>query len=291
MMKRKFTVVLLLAFCMSLLAAGCGGNGNDQQAAGDANGAPEGDGSWQRVVDAGKITAGLDDQYEPMGFRDEDGNLTGFDIEMAAAISEKIGVPIEFVPSDWNGIVPSLISKKFDTIISGMNAWADRRAEADFVLYGIADQVILVPADFDDEAALNEQGLEYFLDKKVGTQAGSTGYKNIMTHEGFVEGQNLLTYATFPQVVMDVKSGRLDGMVVDSFGVPTIIADGELKQAGEPVYDLNEGKDAAYIGIACRKEDKELQEKLQQAVDELIADGTISELSMKWIGVDITEGM
>lgn len=291
-MKRKLTTLLLLAFCVSIFAVGCGGGG--QQAANEPQQQEEevtGDGSWERAVEAGKITAGLDDAYPPMGYRDEDtGELIGFDIEMAAAISEKIGVPIEFVPADWNSIVPSILSGKFDLIISGMNAWPERKEQVDFVCYGIATQVIVVPESFSDDEAVMEQGIGYFLDKQLGGQLGSTGAKNAISH-GFVDGGNLRTYATFPQAMLDMQAGRLDAVIIDSFGAGELLKEGGYKLVGEAVWEEGASKDAAYIGIAVRKEDKELQEKLQQAVDELLEDGTLSELSMKWIGADITEGM
>lgn len=294
-MKKKLAMLLLLVFGATMVLAGCGGNNNGQnQQATQGNNQQgeqqtEGDGSWQRVQDAGVIRVGLDDAYEPMGFHDpETDELTGFDIEMAKMIGEKLGIEFEFVPYDWNGIVPGLQSGHFDVIISGMNMWASRKEQVDFVPYGIASQVIVVRSDYEDADSIKT--IEDLKDKTVGSQTGSTGAKNVTSY-GFEDGKNLLTYAQFPAAVLDLQSGRLDAIVIDNFGAATVVANGEYKIVGEPVEEKGADDDAAKIGIAVRKEDKELQEKLQGAVNELLSDGSLKALSEKWIGIDITEGV
>ena len=295
-MKKKLAMLLLLVFGATMVLAGCGGNnngqnqqatqGNTQQ---DEQQQTEGDGSWQRVQDAGVIRVGLDDAYEPMGFHDpETDELTGFEIEMAKMIGEKLGIEFEFVPYDWNGIVPGLQSGHFDVIISGMNMWASRKEQVDFVPYGIASQVIVVRSYYEDADSIKT--IEDLKDKTVGSQTGSTGAKNVTSY-GFEDGKNLLTYAQFPAAVLDLQSGRLDAIVIDNFGAATVVANGEYKIVGEPVEEKGADDDAAKIGIAVRKEDKELQEKLQGAVNELLSDGSLKALSEKWIGIDITEGV
>lgn len=128
-MKKK-AMLLLMVFSMTMVLAGCGSKA-DQPAQAPQGDAPkqeeqqtQGDGSWDRVKEAGVIKVGLDDSYEPMGFHDPDTNeLTGFDIDMANMIGEELGVKFEFVPYDWNSIVLGLNSGHFDVIISGMNMW------------------------------------------------------------------------------------------------------------------------------------------------------------------------
>ncbi len=294
-MKKKLAMLLLLVFGATMVLAGCGGNNNGQnQQAAQGNNQQgeqqtEGDGSWQRVQDAGVIRVGLDDSYEPMGFHDpETDELTGFDIEMAKMIGEKLGIEFEFVPYDWNGIVPGLQSGHFDVIISGMNMWPERKEQVDFVPYGIASQVIVVRSDYEDADSIKT--IEDLKGKTIGSQTGSTGAKAAMSYD-FKDGEDLLCYAQFPAAILDLQSGRLDAVIIDNFGAATVIANGEYKIVGEPVIEKGADADTAKIGIAVRKEDKELQEKLQGAVDELLSDGSLKGLSEKWIGLDITEGV
>lgn len=283
-MKKKLAALLLLVFSLSVGLVGCGSKTVDP--AKDAEPVATEDGSWERVQKAGKITVGLDDSYKPMGFRDETtGEIVGFDIDMAKAIGEKLEIEFEFVPADWNAIVTSLLSGKFDCIISGMNMWPERVEQADFVAYGVASQNIVMKAD--NPMIKDVTGVDFFTDKKLGSQLGSTGAK-VVTEMGYEMDKNLFLYKAFPDCTLDLDNGRLDAMIMDSFAAEDLVKEGKYVIVGDAI-----GGDtsSAKIGIAFNPKDKELQAKIQGAVDELIADGTLSELSKKWIGSDITEGL
>lgn len=285
---KKIKALLAILLMASLVLAGCGGNNKVEEKKITWEATVSGDGSLERVQKAGKLTIGLDDSYPPMGFRDPATNeIIGFDIDMAKLIGEKLGVEIELVPSDWNAIVPSLQTEKFDVIVSGMNMWDERIKEVNFVPYGEADQYIIVRAD--SEFAKGEYGLEDFKSKKIGTQLGSTAAKDLMGM-GFAEGKNLTLYKTFPEITLDLDNGRIDALAIDSFGAGELIKSGNYKKllTMEASKDGEKGQAASKIGIAVRKTDGDLQRAIQKAVDELIADGSLGELSNKWIGSDIT---
>lgn len=285
---KKIKALLAILLMASLVLAGCGGNNKVEEKKITWEATVSGDGSLERVQKAGKLTIGLDDSYPPMGFRDPATNeIIGFDIDMAKLIGEKLGVEVELVPSDWNAIVPSLQTEKFDVIVSGMNMWDERIKEVNFVPYGEADQYIIVRAD--SEFAKGEYRLEDFKSKKIGTQLGSTAAKDLMGM-GFAEGKNLTLYKTFPEITLDLDNGRIDALAIDSFGAGELIKSGNYKKllTMEASKDGEKGQAASKIGIAVRKTDGDLQRAIQKAVDELIADGSLGELSNKWIGSDIT---
>lgn len=285
---KKIKALLAILLMASLVLAGCGGNNKVEEKKITWEATVSGDGSLERVQKAGKLTIGLDDSYPPMGFRDPATNeIIGFDIDMAKLIGEKLGVEVELVPSDWNAIVPSLQTEKFDVIVSGMNMWDERIKEVNFVPYGEADQYIIVRAD--SEFAKGEYKLEDFKSKKIGTQLGSTAAKDLMGM-GFAEGKNLTLYKTFPEITLDLDNGRIDALAIDSFGAGELIKSGNYKKllTMEASKDGEKGQAASKIGIAVRKTDGDLQRAIQKAVDELIADGSLGELSNKWIGSDIT---
>lgn len=250
----------------------------------------EGDGSWDRVKKAGKITAGLDDSYPPMGFHDsKTDEIIGFDIDMAKLISKKIGVEFEFVPTDWNSIVPSIKTEKFDVILSGMNMWDTRIKEINFIPYGFAEQKVLVKSDAENQDKMSE--ISYFEDKVIGTQLGSTAAKYLQA-DGFADGKNLKLYKTFPEITIDLDNGRIQALAIDSFGASDLLKTGNYKAVATIKGDSKNNKNgvaADYIGIGIRKEDGDLQRKISDAVDELLVSGKLKELSMKWIGSDITE--
>lgn len=299
-MKFNKIISATLIAVLALGIVGCGSNSDDNSssASSDANvtqieaenpweATVKGDGSLERVQKAGKITAGLDDSYPPMGYHDaETDEIVGFDIDMAKAIGEKLGVEFEFVPADWNAIVPSLQTEKFDVIISGMNMWDTRVKEVNFVPYGVASQEVLVKADAENQDQMSD--LEYFKDKVIGTQLGSTAAKYLQAM-GFVEGKNLTLYKTFPEITVDLDNGRIDALAIDNFGSVELLETGKYNDIA--TIESSDGAAANQIGIAVRKEDGDLQLALQKAVDELLVSGELKEISMKWIGIDITESL
>lgn len=296
-MKFKKLVSVTLAAVLALGVVGCGSSSDNEaasSASSDANvpqieaenpwdATVKGDGSLDRVKEAGVIKAGLDDSYPPMGYHDaETDEIIGFDVDMADAIGEKIGVPFEFVPADWNAIIPSLQTGKFDVIISGMNMWDSRVEEVNYVPYGVADQYILV---LNENVEDGMDDVEYFKDKNIGTQLGSTAAKDLQA-AGFAEGDNLTLYKTFPEITVDLDNGRIDALAIDSFGSVELLESGKYTHVGN--VPTSEGDQANEIGIALSKEDGDLQLAIQKAVDELLVDGTLAEISNKWIGMDIT---
>ncbi len=297
-MKKLLSIALISLFTIGLV--GCGGGDKaetESSASADVTqieaenpweATVEGDGSLDRVKKAGKITVGLDDSYPPMGYHDaETDEMIGFDIDMMKAIGEKLGVEIEFVPADWNAIVPSLQTKKFDVIVSGMNMWDTRIKEVNFVPYGFASQEVLVKADDPNKDKITD--VSYFKDKTIGTQLGSTAAKYLQ-EQGFADGENLNLYKTFPEITVDLDNGRIDALAIDSFGAVELLDSGKYVAVTQITGQNNEnGAAADNIGIAIRKEDGDLQLALQQAVDEMLVNGELKEISMKWIKTDITE--
>lgn len=297
-MKLKKLVAVTLAAVLALGVVGCGSGEDDTtSAASDANvtkieaknpweATVKGDGSLDRVKEAGVIKAGLDDSYPPMGYHDaETDEIVGFDVDMANAIGEKLGVKFEFVPAEWNAIIAGLQTGKFDVIISGMNMWDSRVKEANYVPYGVADQYLLV---LNENVEDGMDDIEYYKDKVIGTQLGSTAANDLLA-AGFVEGENMKVYKTFPEITVDLDNGRIDALAIDSFGSVELLETGKYTHVGD--VPSSEGKTANQIGIAFNKEDGDLQLAIQKAVDELLVDGTMKEISMKWIGMDITESL
>ncbi|MEE0434946.1 MAG: transporter substrate-binding domain-containing protein [Peptococcaceae bacterium] len=297
-MKLKKLVAVTLAAVLALGVVGCGSGEDDTtSAASDTNvtkieaknpweATVKGDGSLDRVKEAGVIKAGLDDSYPPMGYHDaETDEIVGFDVDMANAIGEKLGVKFEFVPAEWNAIIAGLQTGKFDVIISGMNMWDSRVKEANYVPYGVADQYLLV---LNENVEDGMDDIEYYKDKVIGTQLGSTAANDLLA-AGFVEGENMKVYKTFPEITVDLDNGRIDALAIDSFGSVELLETGKYTHVGD--VPSSEGKTANQIGIAFNKEDGDLQLAIQKAVDELLVDGTMKEISMKWIGMDITESL
>lgn len=276
-MKKVLVCILVLLVSVSLLFAGCAKKEAPQP---QPQPQPAEETSWDRVKKAGKIVVGLDDAYPPMGYRDDKGQLIGFDIDMGNEIGKRLGVAIEWQPTVWDTVITSLKGKKFDVIISGMNITEKRLAEVNFAgPYGKAGQALIVKADNKTIKTLKD-----VKPGKLGTQSGSTGYQ-YASENGFKDDQ-LKLYKEFPLAFKDLEIGRIDAVLIDAFNVKAFLdkSPGTFKATGEIV-----GDDA--IGIAVRKEDKELLEELNKALKSLKEDGTLKTLSDKWLGMDITEGL
>ena len=164
--------------------------------------------------------------------------------------------------------------------------WDTRVKEVNFVPYGVASQEVLVKADAENQDQMSD--LEYFKDKVIGTQLGSTAAKYLQAM-GFVEGENLTLYKTFPEITVDLDNGRIDALAIDNFGSVELLETGKYNDVA--TIESSDGAAANQIGIAVRKEDGDLQLALQKAVDELLVSGELKEISMKWIGIDITESL
>lgn len=281
-MKRKSILwLMILVLGTALIFTGCGGQEGDKEVEENVEQQQEEDDSWEKVKEAGVLIAGLDDNYPPMGFRDENGKLTGFDIEMGNEIGKRLGIEVKWQPAAWDGIIAALKAKKFDVIISGMTLTEERMKEVDFAgPYIYAAQAIVVKEDND-----TIKGLDDFKDRIIGTQSGSTGFKicTELKEDGIIT-KEFKDYADFGLAFQDLKIGRVEALIADDY-----VAEGYLREMPGEFKLVGEKFEEETNGIAVRKEDKELFNKLDQVIKEMINDGTLSELSEKWLHGDATE--
>lgn len=267
-MKKKLLLTIILVTALALTLTACGG---EKKAAEQT--------TWERVQAEGKLVAGLDDNYPPMGYRNENNELVGFDIEMGAELGKRLGIEIEWQPTAWDGVVASLKAKKFDVIISGMTITEERLQEVDFAgPYIYAAQALAVKADNEDvKAAVDLAG------KVVGTQNGSTGLKVAEELNAEIGFKEIKGYSDYALAFQDLKIGRLDAIISDNYVIAGYIENmpGEFKFTGELFSEETNG-------IAVRKEDKDLYEAINGALEEMIVDGTMGQLAEKWLGGDVT---
>lgn len=228
-----------------------------------------GDGSLERVQKAGKLVIGIDDAYPPMEFRNEKNELIGFDIDLAREIGKRLGVEVQWIPTEWNGVILALNSGKFDIILSAMSITEERAKQVDFSpAYINMGQVVATKAG---DKTINT--LADLKGKVLGTQLGSTSAEAAKTIEGY---KDLKEYPKFTEVFMDLAIGRIDAAVVDQL-VALYYANTRpeaFKIACEVVPEP--------IGIAYRKADDSLQGAMDKILVDLINEGFIDELSAKW---------
>lgn len=262
MKKRAVSILLVMLMTLSVFAlTGCGGN--------TAN-------------DDNTIVVGLDDTFAPMGFRDSEGNLVGFDIDLAKAVGEELGMTVEFKPIEWDAKEMELDAKTIDCVWNGMSVTPERKENMSLSDKYLNNKIVLMALkDSDVEVTSAEQ----LKNLKIGTQADSSALEMLKQNEKYDSfAANISEYDKYDTAIMDLKAGRIDVIAVDQvLGEYTNNnLDGEMKECE---YTL--GDDYYVIGFA--KDNEELRDKVNAAVKTLVENGTAGEISENWFGKNIVE--
>ena len=273
---KKISMIGIIGILGTSLIA-CGGKGNTASNEGSSNKS-----EVKKTMEKDKLIIGLDDTFVPMGFKNENGELVGFDVELAKAVCEKLGKEYEFQPIDWSMKETELNSGNIDLIWNGYSITDSRKEKVEFSkAYLDNRQVIVTLADSNIN---NKSDLE---GKKVGAQNESTAVDAVKADESNIiekfDGGDLITFENNNDALMDLESGRLDAIVVDE-----ILARYYIEARGAEKYKiLDENFGNEEYGVGIRKGDTEFVKEFNKALDEVIKDGTAGEISKKWFGEDI----
>ena len=226
------------------------------------------------------IVIGLDDNFPPMGFRDDKGELVGFDIDLAREAGKRIGVEVSFKPIDWNAKEAELNGKRVDVLWNGLTITEERKANILFTTPYLENHQIIVVTE---KSPIKTKA--QLAGKVVGVQDGSSAVEAIEKDAAAAKAiKELKKFGDNVTALMDLSAGRLDALVVDEVVGRYYTA----KKPGEyRVLDENFGTED--YGVGTRKDDTELMAKLQKAMDEMKADGAAATISTKWFGKDIVK--
>lgn len=263
-------LLLTAGMLLSMLFTGCGGEtGTPANTNNAANNEPQ------------KIVIGLDDEYAPMGFKDENNQIIGFDVDLAKEATKRINAEVEFKAIDWSSKEAELASDRIQIIWNGLDITPERQQNMLFSDPYMDNRQIIFVRNGEDQGIVAVTDL---AGKAVGTQAGSTGEANINANEELKSSfSEFKTYGDYVSAFMDLENGRLDAVVCDEIvGRYYISKHPEKLQA----LDITVG-DVTQFGIAFAKENTELRDKVQKAFDEIVADGTAGKISEKWFGTDL----
>lgn len=287
MFQRKYQKYLLamLLIVSLVIMVGCGGSKDAGQPDPDPsdNGMespPEspqvtGDGSLDRVLQAGQFTVVGSGGYPPFNFYQGD-DVVGFDVDTGAAIAERLGVELNYITSDWDGLVEGLRAGRYDGILGSM-AITDQRLEVvNFTVpYYYSGAQLVVREDS------GITGPEQMEGKIIAVTTGTT-----FAEDAEALGAEVKLYQDDNQTLMELINGRVDGVITDRLvalgGMEQIARGNELTLAGE-LLRLEE------MAIAVNKNDVELLEKLNEILQGMHQDGTLTSISQEWHnGEDIT---
>ena len=230
-----------------------------------------------------KVRIGVEGAYPPFSYVTPEGELAGFDIDIAKALVEAMGAEIVLVAQDWDGIIPALLAKKYDAIIASMSITEERKKKVAF-----SNKYYNTPAKFVcKKGAMNEFSRENIKGKKVGVQRATIHDRYLTDNYG--KDVEIKRYGTQDEAYLDLTAGRVDMLLADSIA----LSDGFLKKP--------EGKDYQFIGpdlsdpkwfgegagIAIRKEDTDLVEKFNAAINQIRADGTYKKIQDKYFDFNV----
>lgn len=255
------------------------------------------------TAQAQKVKIATEGAYAPWNFVNTKGQLEGFEVDLYKEVCKRAKLDCEMVQQDWDGIIPSLLAKKYDVIMAGMNITPKRKETIDFsIAYagGPHGFMALKSSGLDKmpggegDLSKDEKGAEALIaklkpllkGKVIGVQ-GSTTNSNF-AEKYFKDVAEVRLYKTTEQHDLDLAAGRVDVLVA-------------AHSAFKATMDTPTGKDMVIVGPAfgggllglgvaagVRKEDTALRDKLTAAIDSMKKDGTIKTLSMKWFKIDMT---
>lgn len=268
---RTIALTLCMILLVGVLAAGCSGGKGE----GDAS---VGDTSLSDVQAKGVLTVGCDDGFPPMAFMGPDDKITGFDVELAQAVAQKLGVKADIQPIDWKTKEMSLNSNKIDVIWNGYTITKERNDQVEFTKpYLNNKQVIVVLKNSPITSKADLKG------KNVGAQVDSSGLQAIKDDKEFKASLGKVSeYDQYLPALLDLQNKRLDAVVIDKVAIDYV-----MKQT-PGIYKVLDGDlGSEYYGIGCRKGGVALREAIDNALDQLNQDGTVEKISDKWFGENI----
>ena len=239
--------------------------------------------NWDKYQEQGSITIGFDNTFVPMGFEEMNGQYTGFDIDLAEAVSEKLGFKVQFQPIDWDMKETELQNGTIDAIWNGYSATDERREKVAFSIPYMENQQVLVT-----KKSKQIRSVEDMKDKTLGAQAGSSGYLDFEAQPDLlknrVKDQKANQYQSFNEALIDLKNDRIDALLIDR-----VYANYYLQSEGI-LNDYNvfsAGFESESFAVGVRPADKRLLQALNQAFIELYQEGKFQEISQKWFGEDV----
>lgn len=228
--------------------------------------------------DENVLKVGVSDDYPPFEFRNENNETVGFEIDMAKALGEQLGMEVEFVSTAFDTIFVGLESGNYDVIISAVSITPSRLESMLFTKPHLSNGQVVVTRT----GAATVNAMEELSGLKVGVQLGTTADVAAEKYQEDVDFE-LVKYDEIIQTFTAMKAGHVDVIVVD-YAVAIDYASKEPQSyAISDVLLTNEP-----IGIALRKDSADLLDKLNDALDAIRADGTLKSLSMEWLGEDYT---
>ena len=281
-MKKRF-VSAALAAVMALSMTACGSsNSAAETTAADTEAAEsqaeETTAEEAKTTDGGTLIVGFDQDFPPMGFVGDDGEYTGFDLELAQEVAKRLGLEYKAQPIAWDSKDMELESGNIDCIWNGFTM-TGREDDYTWTEPYMANQQVFVVANDSD---INSQA--DLAGKIVEVQADSSAEAALKeAPELTATFKELMTTADYNTAFMDLEQGAVDAIAMD-----VIVAGYQIQQRNADFKILDDSLSEEEYGVGFKKGNTELRDKVQSTLEEMAEDGTLQEVSEKWFSKDVT---
>ena len=273
-MKKNRIAALLLSLSLlgTAVLTGCSSQSNNQ-----ATAAASGD-LLAQIQEKGEIVIAMEGTWAPWTYHDESDELVGYDVEVGKAIAEKLGVTATFVEGEWDGLLAGLDAGRYDIMVNGVGITPERQEKYDFTTpYAYNRTAVIVRGDYDEIYSMEDLN-----GKKTANTISSTYAEQAEAYGATVTGVDDLN-----QTIELLLAGRIDA----TLNAEVVFADYQKAHPEANIKIAAYSDDVERVAIPVRKsaDTATLLAAINQALAELDADGTLTELSVKYFGTDISK--
>ena len=275
MKKISLAVFAMMMVAMLAVFAGCSSSSDTNSGTADSGTAQ--DNSLQNVLDKGTLVLGLDDSFPPMGFRDENNNIVGFDIDVATEVANRMGVELKLQPIEWSTKEMELNTGSVDCLWNGLSIDDERKQAMDLSEPYMTNRMVLVvlnDSEYTDQTSL--------AGKTIGVQNGSTA-ENILEDSDFSKTLgNTIGFKDNVTAFMELETKGIDAIFMDE-----VVANYAITSQNKDFKVLEDGLTEEEYAVGFKKGNTALKNEVQKYIDEMKADGTMTQISEKWFGKDV----
>lgn len=282
-MKKTIALVLALSLTALFALAACGAQTTTAAttAAPAASTEAAADASWDKVKTAGTLIMGLDDNFPPMGFRNEKNEIVGFDVDLATEVSKRLGLKLVLLPIDWKMKQNELEAGNVDVLWNGYSFTEERNEDNTLSKAYLAnDQVVIVMA----KSGIKD--LAGMAGKKLAIQEESSAQEALDAAVDFKASlAEVVPFKDNVTAFLDIQSANSDGLLVDK-----VVGEYYVAQQANPAdyVILSESLAPETYVIGFRKGEVALKDKVEETLQAMKADGSLAKIATTWFGSDVT---